>query len=130
MILNMSTVNEFIMQPLRELLQTLCHEVECQVKPALCGLLTGPIIRNNLPQSWLFKTENEEAIFHVDTQGNAIVQTERVSEIDVSIAMRHADLEQMIKVRQQPSGANPAVRLVTQKGQNAFNLLKQRFGFK
>jgi len=35
----------------------------------------------------------------------------------------------MIKIRQLPQGTRPNIQIVTQKGQNAFNQLKQRFGF-
>lgn len=58
---------------IKSLLQNLAPEIEEQVKSALRGFLTRWVVSGNLPQTWVFQTEDETVTFNVDTNGNVSV---------------------------------------------------------
>ncbi len=120
-------MNRIIMSRIREHLHGLCTDAQCQIQNALGGFLTGGIVRNNLPQAWLFRDERgDEATFHVDVQGNVRAIDGRTSEVDVLIELNHQDLENAVHRQQQPQNRYN-VQCLTQKGQTAFNYLRGRF---
>lgn len=116
------------MGKVHEHLQGLCHDTECQIKNALEGLFTGGIVRNNLPQTWLFRDEQgDEATFHVDVEGRVQAKHGRTPGVDVFIEIHHQDLENAIRSHQPPRNRY-SVQCLTPKGLRAFTFLKGRVG--
>jgi hypothetical protein len=113
---------------IREHLQGLCFDTECQIKNALGGLFTGMVVRGNLPQTWLFIDEHgDEATFHVDSQGSVQATHGRTPDVDVLINLNHKDLENAIQSKKPPKHKY-SVQCLTPKGERAFSFLKGRFG--
>jgi hypothetical protein len=115
---------------LKEIFDSICPEVEKELKPMLGGLITGPMIRGYLPQRWIFKSEYETVTFTVDKKGNATVEEGEGEAPDVTIEMDHEYLVKALETRSQPS--IPPIKndiiFHTRKGETAFNYLKKRFG--
>ena len=55
---------------IRPHLDALVPEIQREVGAALSGLLTGAVVRSNLPQVWVFETEEETVTLMVDGEGN------------------------------------------------------------
>jgi hypothetical protein len=118
------------MTALKGIFESICYEVECEVKPKLSGFLTGVILRGNLPQHWVFKTEKETVTFSVDSNGNASVKTGGKSKPDVTINVDHDYLTTALTTRSQPSFSPKKLKTKfhTTKGERAFTFLRGRFG--
>jgi hypothetical protein len=112
-------------------LDSLVTEVEPEVQKALSGLLTGAIVRNYLPQAWVFETEDETVTFYVDTNGKARTLEGAVEEPDVGIRGSYEDLHIVLTERRLPGGAGQRIlrKHYTGKGKAAWAFLKDRFGF-
>jgi len=111
------------------LLHDICSEIEAQLKPNISGLFGG-IVRSNLPQSWVFRTESETVTLHVDRSGNASVLRGILRNSDVTIEWGHELLSITLRTRNRPSVISnpPKVSFQTQKGATAFNFLRGRLG--
>ena len=119
------------MSTIKPLLENLTYEVQNKVKPALSNFLTGGIVRNYLPQAWIFETESEILTFHVDKQGNAKILKGANRQPDVTVKGPHSDISTILSVRQVPPGADRRINILhhTQKGRTAWNYLGKHFGF-
>lgn len=119
------------MDSIRPLLERMAPEVQSQVKSALSGILTGGIVRNYLPQEWVFRTEVETLTFHVDQRGDARILDGPSDRPDVTIKAPQEDLEAILGEQRIPPGADQRVEVVyhTRKGRAAWNLLRRRLGF-
>lgn len=115
---------------LKGLFESICFDVECELKPKLSGFLSGAIIRSYLPQHWVFRTEKETITFSVDKNGNATVKTGAGGKPDVTIDIDHDYLSNVLKTRSKPSFLpnRSNIKFHTSKGKTAFNFLKDRFG--
>ena len=115
---------------IRPMLEELAPEVQREVKAALSGLLTGAVVRNHLPQAWVFETEEETVTLLVDERGNVVTREGAVSDPDVGIRAPSEDLAYVLTQRRLPEGAGQRVlrRLYTRRGRLAWNLLRNRFG--
>lgn len=118
------------MSEIKDIFESLCPEVEKELKPKLSSILMGPFIRGYLPQSWVFRTEKETVTFTVDKKGNAFVEEGEVEDPDVTIEIDHEFLVEALKTRAQPEKPpeKTEIKFLTTKGETAFNLLKKRFG--
>ncbi len=118
------------MTRIRPLLDDLAPEVQREVKAALSGLLTGAVVRNHLPQAWVFETEEETVSLLVDAQGNVVTREGAVTDPDVGIRAPSADLAYVLTQRRLPEGAGQRVlrRLYTRRGRLAWEFLRSRFG--
>jgi hypothetical protein len=118
------------MSELKEIFESLCPEVEKELRPKLKSILMGPFIRGHLPQSWVFRTEKETVTFSVDKKGNAVVKEGAEENPDVTIDLDHGYLVEALKTRKQPEKLSEKndIRFHTKKGETAFNFLKKRFG--
>ena len=118
------------MSELMDILESLCPEIEKELKPKLGSILLGPFIRGYLPQSWVFRTEKETVTFSVDKKGITAVKEGAVEEPDVTIEIDHEFLVEALKSRSQPEKAPEKndIEFHTTKGETAFNFLKKRFG--
>jgi len=116
---------------IESLLNLICSEIEGQLKPALANFFKGMIVRGYLPQNWVFETESESTTLTVDTGGNASVLSGASQFRDVTIRWHHDLLRSVLQTRNRssiPYGQVPQVICHTQKGQTAFNFLRQRLG--
>ena len=116
---------------IQSLLRPICSEIEGQLKPALADFFKGMIVRGYLPQTWIFETESESTTLTVDTAGNASVMSGASQFRDVTIRWHHDLLRSVLQTRNRlsvPLGQAPQVVCHTQKGQTAFNFLRQRLG--
>jgi hypothetical protein len=118
------------MKSLEGIFESICSEVEKELKPMLGGLLTGPMIRGYLPQNWIFITEEKTVTFTVDKKGNAAIENGASDEPDVTIEIDHEYLTTALETRTQPSISpkKNEITFHTKKGETAFNFLKKRFG--
>jgi hypothetical protein len=118
------------MSCIKSLLESVCIEVESELKPKLSGFLTGVLISGYLPQHWVFKTESEKVTFSVDRNGNASVKNKGVSKPDVTIDTDHDFLAEVLRTRVHPSHQPKRFKITrhTSKGKTAFDFLRGRFG--
>lgn len=118
------------MSELMEIFESLCPEIEKELKPKLNSILLGPFIKGYLPQQWVFRTEKETVTFSVDKKGIASVKEGEVKEPDVTIEIDHEFLVAALKSRSQPekSPEKNEIEFHTTKGETAFNFLKKQLG--
>jgi hypothetical protein len=111
------------------LFDPICNEIESELKEALKGLFGG-IVRNYLPQQWIFKTDLETVTLYVDIDGNTQVKDGLGSTPDVTIDSDHEYLSTILRMRDRPSFPQKwfNVSFQTPKGETAFNFLRGRFG--
>lgn len=112
------------------LLSRLCPEISAQLKPAISGLFGG-IVRQYMPQVWVFETESGPATCHMDAKGNAKVEPGKPAIYDVLIRWQDAQLNAALTYRDRskvPPGPEPEISFRSKKGQSAFGLLRSRFG--
>ena len=115
---------------LKELFESICQEVDKELKKVMKGLWTGPIIKGYLPQTWVFQTELETIAFSVDKKGNAITTEGACQAPDVTITIDHDYLAAALKERKKPEFDYKQfdVKFHTGKGETAFNYLRKRLG--
>lgn len=119
------------MSCIRGLLSNYCLEVERKLKPHLDGMTKGALIRTKLPQSWNFKTEEDEVLFNVDKQGNTSVSSGQTTNPDVTIEWKHDYLSSVLRKRSIegiPPGEEPEVIIHTSKGQIGYNMIRKHIG--
>jgi hypothetical protein len=115
---------------IRPHLDALVPEIQREVGAALSGLLTGAVVRSNLPQVWVFETEEETVTLMVDGEGNVSTLEGAPEHPDVGIRAPSEDLAFVLRERRLPEGAGERVlrRLYTRKGRLAWEFLRGRFG--
>jgi len=114
------------MASVEELLRPVAARVEPEVKRRLTGLFGG-MLREFLPQAWVFRTEHGVASLCVAADGSASVQPTAVSPADVTIEVGHDRLAAALE-RQARAPGPFAVTPHTAKGRAAFDYLRSRLG--
>jgi len=117
------------MASLRAALDEVARSIEPQVRSQLGGFFGG-MVRAYLPQTWVFRTEQETASLTVDRAGTVSVVDGAAVNPDVTI---ETTLERLATALSQRSRARPppgSVRVSTHtpKGRTAFDYLRGRFG--
>ena len=89
------------------------------------------MLRQYLPQTWVFRTESEVASLSVDEQGSVRVFAGARTPADVTIEVAHDRLVRALTRSSAPSAAGEApvgVTTHTAKGRAAYGLLRDRLG--
>ncbi len=118
------------MEGIHRQLEALCEEVEKQLKSKL-HLQIGNLVRQYLPQVWVFETELGSCSVFIDTEGNARVWHGAERDRDITLIWRLDSLKKVLETKDRtsvPPGDYPTVLVQTQKGRAAFNYLKKDFG--
>jgi len=112
-----------------ELLEGVGRDAEPQIRGQLGGFF-GAIVRQYLPQTWVFRTEDGAASFHVDPTGYVTVTPGASSPVDVTIEIGHERLKTALKTRRKESTAPGPLHVTahTAKGRAAFDYLRGRLG--
>ncbi len=112
-----------------DLLAKLTPGVEAEVKSRLGGLFGG-FVRAYLPQTWVFRTDQDTATLTVDPQGNAHVAPTDHPSPDVTVQGPFAALRAAVESRGRTAAPRDAVQVTphTAKGRAAFDYLRPRFG--
>ena len=112
-----------------ETLAKLGASVEAELKPRLSGLFGG-FVRAYLPQTWVFKTEQDVATLTVDANGHAAVTPSALAAPDVTVEIPRAELARALARGQRAGPPSAAVKVTahTPKGRAAFDYLRPRFG--
>lgn len=118
------------MSCIEALLRESAPALETQVRSRLGGFF-GAILRQYLPQTWVFRTETEVASLHVDAQGSVGVTAGERLPADVTIELEHERLRRALT--RQPAPPHEEERPVritahTAKGKATYGLLKDRLG--
>lgn len=114
---------------IEELLKATAAQVEPEVQKQLKGLFGG-IVRNYLPQEWVFRTEHEVAALRVDGSGHVTVATAASAHPDVTVEIPQDRLVAALTTRDRskvPPGPL-SVTPHTAKGKAAFDYLRSRIG--
>jgi len=117
------------MSCVEDLLKAVGRDVEPEIRNRLRGFF-GSMIRAYLPQTWVFRTEDGTASFHVDAQGSVSVTPGGASPADVTVEVGHERLRVALTTRQRqavPPGPM-TVTPHTAKGKAAFGYLRDRLG--
>ena len=112
-----------------KLLGSVAGSVDRELKPRLQGFLGG-MVRAYLPQTWVFRTEEDVASLLVDRDGHASVVEAAAPHPDVTVEIGHARLKAALSSRSSaklPAGAMK-VTSHTAKGRTAYDYLHQRIG--
>lgn len=118
------------MDSIANLLDSLCPEIESQLKPSLRGI-RGIFVQAYLPQAWVFETETGTATFVVDVLGNAHAEAGARSGRDITIHWKHDFLVTVLRTSNRasvPGGIRPSIVFHTPKGRRAFTFLRGRLG--
>lgn len=118
------------MDRVQQLLSGVCEDIEGQVKSRLHGGI-AELVRDYLPQVWVFETECGACTLLVDTEGYARVHPGSDRSRDVTIIWRRESLESVLASRSRDklkAGDYPDVLVNTEKGRAAFNYLKREIG--
>jgi len=112
-----------------ETLAKLGASVEAELKPRLSGLFGG-FVRAYLPQTWVFRTEQDVATLRVDAHGHATAAPSALPSPDVTVELPHAELVAALAARgRRPlSPGSAKVTAHTAKGRAAFDYLRSRLG--
>lgn len=103
--------------------------LEAEVKTRLGGFLGG-IVRSYLPQTWVFRTEQDAASLVVDPSGRVTVAPSALPSPDVTVELPHGELARLLASRGKGSPPEGKVRVEahTPKGRTAFDYLRSRLG--
>jgi hypothetical protein len=117
------------MGEVEDLLRKAGVEFEPEIRSRLQGFLGG-LIRNYLPQAWVFQTENETATLRVDAQGAVSVATGAGEKPDVTIEIPKKRLVAALKQRRREAVPPGGLKVTphTAKGKAAFDYLRGRLG--
>jgi hypothetical protein len=111
------------------ILERLAPSIESEVRSRLQGFLGG-ILRGYLPQTWVFRTEQETASLVVERDGKVAVVPAAAPSPDVTIEIGHDRLAAALTTRSR-EGLPPGPMTVTPhtaKGRTAFDYLRGRLG--
>ncbi len=111
-------------------LESLCREVERQLKAKL-RTEVGALVKEYLPQAWVFETELGSCTVYIDGEGNARVWRGADKERDLTLQWR---CDALVRALESKDGLSvepeeyPNVFVQTDKGRAAFNYLRKEFG--
>lgn len=120
------------MSLLRDLLAKYSVEIEMRMRLQLDAVVRGSLVRSQLPQSWNFKTEQENAFFSMSKDGKASIEEGLVSDPDVTIEWKHDFLCAVLKNRSIegiPPGEEPIVTVHTMRGRIGYAMIRRSLGF-
>jgi hypothetical protein len=110
-----------------DLLGPLRPRIEAEIKPRLSGLFGG-FVRAYLPQTWVFRTEDDSASLVVDARGDTTVTPKALPNPDVTVEGPAAALQAALGGKGRPAHGAVKVTPHTAKGRAAFDYLRPRFG--
>ncbi len=110
-----------------DLLGALRPRIEAEIKPRLGGLFGG-FVRAYLPQTWVFRADEDVATLVVDARGEASVAPRALPNPDVTVEGPRAALRAALAGRGRPDPAAVKVTSHTPRGRTAFDYLRSRFG--
>lgn len=120
------------MNSICDLLKGYLPEIEMRMRPQLDSVVMGSIVRTQLPQSWYFITEQEEASFIVDREGNANASPGKPGDPDVTIEWKHEYLISVLSTRTLdgiPNGEGPKVTTHTMRGRIGYSMMRKYLRF-
>jgi hypothetical protein len=111
------------------MLQSVARDVQPQVQSQLGGFFGG-MVRAYLPQTWVFRTEQEVASLTVERSGVVTASDGPSTNPDVTIETTHARLEAALVERSRAKAPPGAFHVTahTSKGRTAFDYLRGRLG--
>jgi hypothetical protein len=103
--------------------------VEAELQQRLSGFLGG-FVRAYLPQSWVFRTEQDVASLVVDAGGRVKAVASAVPNPDVTVELSHGVLPAVLASKGRPPPPAGAVKVTahTAKGRTAFDYVRPRLG--
>lgn len=110
-------------------LESVAHDIQPEIQSQLGGFFGG-VVRAYLPQTWVFKTEEEQASLMVDKTGAVSVAKGAATDPDVTIETAHDRLLAALRTRSRASVPPGPLRVTphTSKGKTAFDYLRSRLG--
>ena len=120
------------MDSIRDLLDGYCTEITMRMRLQLQTIVRGSLVRANLPQTWNFKTEAEEAYFVIDKDANASACVGRASNPDLTIEWKHDFLASVLKNRTLdgiPAGEEPKIVINSIRGRIGYAMIRRHLGF-
>jgi len=117
------------MGTIEEALRAAGRDFEPEIRQRLSGWLGG-MIRQYLPQSWVFRTEHEVASLTVDAAGSVSVAAGAVPHPDVTIEVPHDRLLAALTQRKREAVPPGPIQVTphSAKGKAAFDYLRGRLG--
>ncbi|HTP53521.1 MAG TPA: hypothetical protein VML94_00955 [Thermoplasmata archaeon] len=116
------------MPTVEELLGPVAASAQKEVQSRLHGFFGG-MLRQFLPQIWVFRTERGVASLCVAADGSATVRSGAVEPADVTIEVGHDRLTSALTSRGRTSVPGPfAATPHTARGRTAFDYLRSRLG--
>ena len=111
------------------LLRDAGQDLQPRLQSQLSGVFGG-IVRQYLPQSWVFVTESETVTLTVDREGRFGALPGRSDAPDVTVETTHDRLAAALRTRQRDQVPPGPFRAIphTEKGRTAYGLLRQRLG--
>jgi hypothetical protein len=117
------------MEGIHHRLDELCERVQRQLKAKL-SMQIGGLVRQYLPQTWVFETELGACSVHIDVEGNVRVNHGPERERDITLIWNYKALERVLQSDSLSSMRPedyPKILVETEKGRAAFNYLKKEF---
>jgi hypothetical protein len=117
------------MDSVEKLLEPVARDAQPEIQQRLTGFL-GSFVRQYLPQTWVFQTEEGAASFHVDAEGRTSVRAGASTPADVTIEIGYARLKAALASRRKEGLPAGPVNVTphTAKGRAAFDFLRGRLG--
>ena len=117
------------MSCLEGLLRDTARDLEPRIRDQMRGFF-GSMVRHYLPQTWVFRTEQETVSLRVDATGAVAVSAGALAPADVTVEVGHDRLRAALTTRSH-GGIPPGPLTVTPhtaKGKAAFGYLRDRIG--
>jgi len=110
-------------------LTTAAPSLEKEVRSRIGGFLGG-LVRAYLPQTWVFRTEEDVASLVVEADGHVTVAPAALPDPDVTVELPHGELARMLAAHRErpPDPGRVKVTPHTTKGRTAFDYLRGRLG--
>jgi len=116
-----------IISSLAGVLQKFCEEMMKRLKTELGRFYTGGYMSKYLPQTWLFKTENEAFTIVMDSEGNVVLSGTESKTPDVRIYTTEITLSNALQSNVKPKW-QWHVAFNTKKGEAAYTYMRGKFG--
>lgn len=114
---------------MEEVLKGVAPGLQTELARRLSGFF-GAMVRQYLPQTWVFRTEDGTASLRVDPEGKVTVSPGALAPADVTVEVGHDRLRRMLTTRApDPHPTGPlTVTPHTAKGRVALGVLRERLG--